>query len=431
MKVKILWAGLTLLLASPSSAQRLTSLDRERAHVMLDRIREELKKNYYDSTLRGVDVAARATQLDAQLDSAADMGDVLVTIASLPLALHDSHTAFLPPSYVLHVEYGWDMLIIGDSCYVGRVTPGSDAERQGVVAGDRVVSVNGYTPTRENLWQLLYLYHVLRPQTALRVVLGESARGPRQLDLASKATEGQRIVDLTANGDRGQYIRELEREYSEYKPRFQELGDVEIWKLPTFSVRDRDIDEGLNRARKHRVLILDLRGDPGGDEGELLRLIGGLTPTDDTVFTRRMRKERKPAIAKGQGAQAFGGQLVVLVDSRSASASELTARTVQLMHRGLVVGDRSEGAVMEGRFYQFFVGQDIRVYYGAEITSADLVMPDGGRLEDAGVTPDSLILPTGSDLAAGRDPVLARALAMAGMPISPDSAGKLFPRLKD
>ncbi|HKR56715.1 MAG TPA: S41 family peptidase [Gemmatimonadales bacterium] len=431
MKVKILWAGLALLLASPSSAQRLTSLDRERAHVMLDRIREELKKNYYDSTLRGVDLAARAAQLDARLDSAADMGDVLVTIASLPLALHDSHTAFLPPGYVLHVEYGWDMFIIGDSCYVGRVTPGSDAERQGVVAGDRVVSVNGYTPTRENLWQLLYLYHVLRPQTSLRVVLGESVGGFRQLDLASKATEGQRIVDLTASGDRGQYIRELEREYREYKPRFQELGDVEIWKLPTFSVRDRDIDEGLSRARKHRALILDLRGDPGGEEDELLRLIGGLTPTDDTVFTRRTRRERKPAVAKGLGAHAFGGQLVVLVDSRSASASELSARTVQLMHRGLVVGDRSEGAVMEGRFYQFFVGQDTRIYYGAEITSGDLIMPDGKRLEGAGVTPDSLILPTGPDLAAGRDPVLARALAMAGMPITPDSAGKLFPRPRD
>jgi len=55
-------------------------------------------------------------------------------------------------------------------------------------------------------------------------------------------------------------------------------------------------------------------------------------------------------------------------------------------------------------------------------------MTDGGRLEGVGVLPDELILPTASDLAAGRDPVLARALTLAGTPLGAGEAGSLLRR---
>ena len=54
-------------------------------------------------------------------------------------------------------------------------------------------------------------------------------------------------------------------------------------------------------------------------------------------------------------------------------------------------------------------------------------MPDGRSLEGAGVVPDELMLPTGVDLAAGRDPVLARAAALAGIELDARAAGGLFP----
>jgi hypothetical protein len=41
--------------------------------------------------------------------------------------------------------------------------------------------------------------------------------------------------------------------------------------------------------------------------------------------------------------------------------------------------------------------------------------------------PDELLLPTGADLAANRDPVLSHAAALAGLKLDPDAAGKLFP----
>jgi len=43
------------------------------------------------------------------------------------------------------------------------------------------------------------------------------------------------------------------------------------------------------------------------------------------------------------------------------------------------------------------------------------------------VTPDELLLPTAADLAAKRDPVLARAAALVGVKLDPERAGSMFP----
>ena len=56
----------------------------------------------------------------------------------------------------------------------------------------------------------------------------------------------------------------------------------------------------------------------------------------------------------------------------------------------------------------------------------DVRMADGASLEKTGVTPDDLVVPSPADLAAGRDPVLAAAVAMAGGSITPEQAGRLF-----
>jgi C-terminal processing protease CtpA/Prc len=119
--------------------------------------------------------------------------------------------------------------------------------------------------------------------------------------------------------------------------------------------------------------------------------------------------------------------LVVLVDSRSGSASELFARIMQLEKRGTVLGDRSSGSVMEARHYSEKLGTETVVFYGVSVTEFDLLLSDGKSLEHVGVTPDEVLLPAAQDLASGRDPVLARAAELFGVKMSAEEAGKIFP----
>jgi C-terminal processing protease CtpA/Prc len=118
---------------------------------------------------------------------------------------------------------------------------------------------------------------------------------------------------------------------------------------------------------------------------------------------------------------------VVLVDSDSASASEILARIVQLEKRGVVLGDRTSGKVMRSRVYPHEMGVDTVILYGTSVTDADVIMSDGVSLEGAGVTPNLVLLPKATDLRAHQDPVLSDAAGLLGVKLDPVEAGKFFP----
>ena len=157
------------------------------------------------------------------------------------------------------------------------------------------------------------------------------------------------------------------------------------------------------------------------------RLAGYFFDHDVKIADMKFRSKVEPVLAKTRGEKAFKGQLIVLVDNGSASASEMFARIVQLEKRGMVIGDRTKGAVMASRSYDHKTGVGGTLYYATSITIADVLMSDGKSLENTGVSPDEESLPTGGDIAARRDPVLARAATLAGIELSPEKAGTLFP----
>ena len=416
-------------LASSVVGQSLTSYDREAGREMLKLVRLDIEKHYYDPSFHGIDLRERFGQADERIKNAKSNSEIFGVIAQALLDFDDSHLFFIPPARVAKVEYGWQMQAIGDKCYVIAVKPGSDAEAKGLKRGDLILSIDGFTPTREVMWKIQYYYYTLRPKPGMRLVVQSPEGAPRQVDVLAKIQQGKKQKDLTSwAGDIPNLQIEAENEARLNRDRFFEKDNVIIWKMPGFDIYDEnELDSVMGRVKKHQSLILDLRGNGGGLVIMLKRLLGYFFEQDIKVSEMKYRKEVKPEVAESKGNSGFKGKLVVLIDSRSASASEIFSRVIQLEKRGVVLGDRSAGAVMQSRQHGHEVGLETVSFYGASITNADVIMKDGKSLEHVGVTPDELLLPIAADLAANRDPVLSHAAELVGLKLDPDAAGKLFP----
>lgn len=96
-------------------------------------------------------------------------------------------------------------------------------------------------------------------------------------------------------------------------------------------------------------------------------LLGAMFDKDVQIADLVGRKQNKPQIAKASH-HPFAGKLLVLVDGRSASAAEVSARVMQIAKRGLVLGDRSSGSVMESKHYSERMGADTVVFFGGSVT---------------------------------------------------------------
>jgi len=409
-------------------SQSVSSQDRDRGVIMLKAVRDDIRKYYYDPAFRGIDLDARTKAAEERIKQAKSNGEIFGTIAQLLLDFNDSHTIFLPPQRSARIEYGWQMQSFGDDCYVIAVKPKSDAEAKGLKPGDKVLKVDGVAPNRANLWIYQYLYTALAPRPVVNMEVQTAGEQPRQLEVKAKVQTGRQVRDLTETIDFNAYLREQADEAHLTDHIFYEVGkDTIIWRMPTFDMENDAVDERIDKVKKFKTLIIDLRRNAGGAVETLQRLVGNLFDHDVTIGDMKLRKESKPMLARTRGDSGFKGQVIVLVDSGSNSASEVFARVMQLEKRGTVIGDRTGGKVMRSRLYSHQIGLDTVVYYGVSVTDADLIMADGKTLEGTGVTPDELVLPTPDDLRAQKDSVLARAVAIAGGTLDPVEAGKLFP----
>jgi C-terminal processing protease CtpA/Prc len=409
-------------------AQSVSKFEIQRGREMLGIVKSDIQKSYYDTTFRGIDIDTVFKNADEMIKKASSNGQIFGIIASVVIGFNDSHLFFIPPSRNSRVEYGWQMQMIGNDCYVVAVQPGSDAEAKGLREGDRVQLVEEMKPTRADFWKIQYLLNALRPRPALGVIVNSPGNPRRQLELAARIREGQRITDLTDYNEFMRLMLEEEKDARLRRHRYLEMGDdLFIWKMPQFDMPKEKVDDMVDKFKNRQAVIIDLRGNGGGYEETLLRLIGSFLPADAKVGDLTRRKDAKPLIAKTAGGRVYKGKLVVLVDSESGSSSELFARVMQLEKRGTVIGDRTAGAVMRAKQYSHQVGVDTVAFYAVSVTDGDLIMTDGKSLEGQGVIPDELLLPTPADLAAKRDPVLARAMSLVGMNVSPEKAGALFP----
>ncbi len=401
--------------------------DRRRGVEMLNAIKKDIQKNYYDANFRGLDLDAHFKAAEEKIKNSASFGEALAIIARTLMVFDDSHTFFIAPAPEKRLEQGWSVQMMGDKCYVVAVKPGSDADAKGLKPGDEIISLADNQPTRKNLWMLMYF---LRNQLSIPVVVRRAGAEPQAMSIMAKFAQGRPIshVNVLSGSDWPDIIRDYEDEMHFRRHRLVELENVVIWKMPAFNLSEGQIDDVIGKARKRQTLIIDLRGNGGGYEKTLLRVIGNLLDHDVKIADIKSREKSEPLIAKTRGANhTFSGKLVVLVDSESGSAAELLARVVQLEKRGVVMGDRTSGMVMRAIAPTHESTGDRDFYYGVSVTIADLVMTDGKSLEGIGVKPDELGYPTQEAMASQLDPVLSRAVELVGSHLDPKAAGALFP----
>jgi len=415
------------LAAALRAQQKMNGIDMDEARQMLRDARDAVKKNYYDPKYHGVDLDARYQQYDDRIKSSPDLNNGMRMVAAFLSGLKDSHTFFVPPERPYRIDTGFRIQLVGDNAFISLVRPGTDALSK-VHPGDQVMAYDTYSVNRADFHDLSYTFNNLMPQPRTQLNLRDPDGNTRQVMVDSKMQQGKKTLDFATGADIEQYVRKEENEDHTVRQRYIEMGDIMIWKMPEFLLTEDEVDHMFGIVRKHKTLILDLRGNPGGAVITLERMVGNVFDHDVKIADRIGRKsELKPQQAKTVGGNAFTGQIIVLVDSESASAAELFSRVIQLEKRGTVLGDKTSGSVMEARDYGYQQGMDTVIAYGFSVTEADLIMKDGTSLEHVGVTPDQIILPTGRDLAGGQDPVLAQAVAMAGGKLDSATAGKMFP----
>ena len=422
------WLTLTLLViaAFPQLILAQSNFGRTDAEYVLEIIKVDIKKNYYDPEFHGIDLEARFKTAKDKLKTASSGSQMMAIIAQVLLDFDDSHLFFLPPGRSNQTDYGWEMKAVGEDVFISTVKPSSDADAKGLREGDRVISVGGFQPARDNLWKIQYLFNSISPKLSLHLEVRSPDGKERAVDVAARVRQGRQVMDLTGR-DITDYKIKVDQAERMKRSRSVNAGtDVLVWKLPSFAVDKSEIDAMIGRARKYKSLVLDLRGNGGGYVDTCERLVGSFFDKEINMAERKGRKKMKP-MKSDRVSDPYHGKLAVLIDSESASAAEVFARVIQIEKRGIVLGDRSAGAVMEAVTYPHELGLNNVIPYAVEVTDADLIMADGKSLEKTGVTPDELLLPSPADMLAGKDPVLARATGLLGVPLTPEQAGKLFP----
>ncbi len=394
---------------------------------ILKAIKNNIKEKYYDPTFRGIDIEANAKKAGDLISEAKSIEEMDDIIARFLYLFDDSHLFFSPPSKTIKVEYGWEMLFVGEKAFVTKIEDDSDAFKKGLRVGDQIYMIEGYIPTRQEFWQFRYHFNILRPLPALNVILIKPSGNKYKLELKAKVIEDNVFMPSTRDLE-----LQMEREYLDSTKQLfsDEIPGLAIWKMPNFELTPIRVGKMMDKVRKSEALILDLRSNSGGYEVSMGELISNFFDKEITIGELKERKSIKRLYVKRPDQKSFAGKLVVLTDSDSASAAEVFARIIQLEKRGTVIGDQTAGAVMQSEVIYDSFGLDAKVPYALSITVADLVMTDGNRLEKVGVIPDEKLLPTALDLANKRDPVLARAAEILGFKMTSEQAGAIFDKKK-
>ena len=244
------------------------------------------------------------------------------------------------------------------------------ASKAGIKAGDIITRLNG--KTMEGLSPDDALDQMRGPpNTKITLTIKrKSVDHPLEISMRREVIHIQ-VVKQRMEPDNIGYVRLTE---------FTEQANVAL-KQAVQSLRQQ-------AGGKLKALVLDLRNNPGGLLNQAVAISGDFVAQGEIVATRaRHAEDFEWLTAKGIDI-LDGAPLVVLINSGSASASEIVAGALQDRHRAVLVGTRSFGKGSVQTVIPLPDNGAIR------LTIARYYTPSGHSIQGLGIAPDVLVAET-------------------------------------
>jgi len=265
----------------------------------------------------------------------------------------DPFSSYLPPvekqaaDEILEGNFegiGVEYNLIEDSIRVVSALPGGPSELQGILPGDRIVRVDGMdVPVQglDNEWVLRKLrgkrgtkvqLGIYRPslQKTLQITVIRDKISIRSVELAWWPAPGVAHIRINKFG---------EKTHAEFASEFKKL----------------------RKQAPIQMLILDLRGNPGGYLESAVALADEFLKDNLLItYTQGFRQKRQNYITNQEGLFEEG-DLVVLIDEGSASASEILTGALMDHGRATVVGERSFGKALVQQQFDYPDGSAVRL----------------------------------------------------------------------
>ena len=290
--------------------------------------------------------------IDDQYVDTVNMTDLVEKAMPQILAELDPHSTYIPAQNLEEVNselegsfsgVGIQFTIQQDTIHVNNVVAGGPAEKVGVMAGDRIVTVD----------DSLFVGKGLTNEKAMRHLKGPKGS---EVKLGIKRATEKGLLDFTiVRGDIPQNTIDAAYMLND------DFGYIMVSKFGrTTHVELLNAIAQLNH-QQCKGLIIDLRGNTGGYMEAATRMVNEFLPEGKLiVYTKGRKYPRMEEYANGTGS-CQQTPLVVLVNEESASASEIFAGAIQDNDRGTIVGRRSFGKGLVQQPIDFSDGSAIRL----------------------------------------------------------------------
>lgn len=264
----------------------------------------------------------------------------------------DPHSAYIPAKEVERANeqlvgsfdgIGVTFQILRDTILVVSPVSGGPSEKVGIMSGDRIIKIDGVDSYGVKINNEYVTKH-LRGEKGTKVLLHIKRAGIDEL------LEFEVVRDKIPLNSIDSY--------------FMVEKKVGYIKLNRFAQNSTEEFEGALETLRNqgmRSLILDLRGNSGGYLQTAIGLSNEFLGGDKTVVFTEGLKSPKQVYSTDRNGAFRNGNLVILIDEGSASASEIVSGAVQDWDRGVIIGRRSFGKGLVQRPFNLPDGSQIRL----------------------------------------------------------------------